>query len=401
MKKFTLKKAAFLLLVLSCLLFTGCWSSRELNTLAMVICMGIDKTPNGYLLSQQVLNPKAIASKKSVNEPAVVLYEEKGEDIFEIIRKTTTKCPRKLYYSHLRMVILSEEAAKYGIKDLLDFFSRDHEFRTDFYFVISKGSTAKDVLSVLTQLDSVPGIDLYNSLSISERAWAPTKSIKIVELVNSIISEGKNPVLTGVEITGDRLTSVTVDSLKKVDIDNKLQYTNLGVMNDDKLVGWLNEAESKGYNYMVGNVKSTVGTVQYGENIRITNEVLNAKSKFKAYMMEGKPAIDVNIKIEQNIGRVEGDFDVSIEENLDIINKLSESKLTDICYATLKRAQTDLKTDIFGFGESIHRAYPELWEKMKDDWNMLFPELYVSINVEVKTKQLGQITKPLFMKGNK
>ncbi len=54
--------------------------------------------------------------------------------------------------------------------------------------------------------------------------------------------------------------------------------------------------------------------------------------------------------------------------------------------------------DIFGFGEAIHRKYPELWEKIKDDWNSEFVNLPVNITVKVKTIQPGQIAQSFFIR---
>jgi spore germination protein KC len=296
------------------------------------------------------------------------------------------------------MIVFGEDAAKEGIQDVLDFFARDHEFRTDFYFIVAKETTANNVLSILTPLDSIPGIEMYDSLKASERVWAPTKSVRIIELVNSIIADGENPVLTGVEITGGSANSSSTDALKQSDQIKKLKYTHLGAFKNDKLVGWLNEDESKGYNYICGNIKSTVGHSNYGDKVKITFEVKNAKSEMKASFVNGKPVIDVEINVKQNVGAVEGEFDVSIEENKKILNKIAEKKIKLLCEKVVKKAQNDLKIDIFGFGEVIHRKYPRLWEEIKDDWDNEFEDLRVNIIVKFETKQLGQITKSFFIK---
>ena len=73
-------------------------------------------------------------------------------------------------------------------------------------------------------------------------------------------------------------------------------------------------------------------------------------------------------------------------------------EIKSLCEKALNKAQKELKTDIFGFGETIHRKYPKMWKKMKDNWDDIFPNLPVNITVEVDTKQLGGIGKPLFMK---
>ncbi len=393
-----LKRLLFILIILSTIFLTGCWSSHEINTLAIAVCIGIDKTENGYLVTAQVLNPRAIASKKATVESPVVIYTAEGNDLAEIVRRFTTQSSRIFYNADLRMVVFGEDVAKDGIQNILDYFLRNHEYRTDFYFVIAKNSTANEVLGILTPIESVPGFSMYISLKMSEEKWAAMKSVRIIELVNSIIADGDNPVLTGIEISQDEISPKSTDILKQSGEYKKLKYTGLGAFNKDKIVGWLDEDESKGYNYITDNVKNTVEYADYDSKVKITYEIINAKSRTKVYCLENKPAIEVKIKIKCNIGIVEGEFDVSAEENKQVLNKLLASKVKLLCEKALNKAQKELKNDIFGFGEAIHRKYPKTWEKLKDDWNDKFTDLPVNITVEAETKQLGQITKPLFIK---
>lgn len=393
-----LKKTLSILLILSTIFITGCWNSREINTLALAACIGIDKAENGYRVTEQIINPKAIASKKSTNESPVIIYTETGRDIFEILRRMTTQCPRKIYFSHLRMVVFSEEVAREGIRNIVDFMARDHEFRTDFYFIIAKGISANAVLNTLSNLESIPGIEMYTSLKSSERVWSPTKAVRIIELVNSITADGKNPVLTGIEIADGDENSDSIDVLKKSDGLKKLKYTHLGVLKDDQLVGWLTEDESKGYNYVTGNVRSTVGYIYTDTKDKITVETMEAKTNMRALLENGKPVINVDIKVKLEIGNVEGQFDVTKEENLIAVNKLNEERIKKLCDEAVKKVQKDYKTDIFGFGEAIHRQYPKLWKELKSNWDEEFSNLKVNYTVKSEIMRLGQVTKPYFIK---
>ncbi|KNY25965.1 hypothetical protein [Pseudobacteroides cellulosolvens] len=195
-----MKKLLLVLIILANMFLGGCLS-EELTDIGIAVSVGIDKSEEGYLVTYQVMNPKAI-SAKAPNEASIVLYTESGKDLFQIIRKITEHSPRKMYHSHVRTVIFGEEIAKEGIKDMLDFFVREHEYRTDFYFLIAKGTTAHNILKVITPLETetVSQMEVYNALETSEKVWSPTKTTKIFELVNKIISDGDNPVMTGVEI---------------------------------------------------------------------------------------------------------------------------------------------------------------------------------------------------------
>mgnify|MGYP003580616672 CR=1 FL=1 len=46
--------------------------------------------------------------------------------------------------------------------------------------------------------------------------------------------------------------------------------------------------------------------------------------------------------------------------------------------------------DIFGFGESINEHSPHKWKTLKQKWTETFPQLYVSVNVDLRCNNPGQ-----------
>ena len=383
--------------VMLCSCLSGCWNSRELNSLALMTSMGFDKTDNGILLTVQVLNPRAIASQKSVNEPSVIVYTEEGKDTIELIRKMITQSSRKLNGTHLETIVFSEEFAKDGISEVLDFLSREHQFRSQLYFVVAKGAPANEVLMNLTTLDTIPSLKLYSSIKTSDQIWAGTKSVKLIKLINSVISDGINPVLTGVEITQDREGHNTLEMLEGMEGD-PIKIKDLAVFQKDRFIGWLDEDESKGYNYIVGNVESTMAYVEDKSVGKITIEITETKTKQTASMVNGKPFISVDIYVKANIETVSGDFDIMKDENIQKIEKLADEKLLKVCKKSLQKAQKELGSDIFGFGEVIHRTYPKLWGTMKDNWNSTFEGLHVELHGKVTIEKTGTISNSFFMK---
>ena len=390
-----LKRSALVgLITAAALLLTGCWSSHEVNTLGLAVSIGIDKAEEGYSISVQMLNPKAIASNVETHESPVVVYTSTGADIHETILRLTTIAPRKVYSSHLRMVILGEDVARDGISGIIDYFLRYHEYRTDFYFAIAKGSSAEQVLKILTPIEDVPGLSMYNKLKVSFEQWAPTKAVRIIELANDVMSEGIDPVINAVEIIGGDIPTDSTDVLKRSDNFQTLRFTELGAFQYDRLVGWLNETEAKGYNYLHGTVKNTGGLIER-DGIVLSVDVLKADRTIETTVVDDKPAFSVTIKYKTVIVDVEGDFDVSKQENMPIINELCNQKIVSICEMAVKKAQEELKTDIFGFGERVHEKYPKYWQSVKDNWNAVFVDLPITIKAEGKLVAAGDIKKPI------
>lgn len=382
--------------LISSFFLSGCWNSRELNTLAFVTSMGFDKTDKGIQMTVQVFNPRAIASQKSVNETSVIVYTQEGKDAMEMIRRMSTQSPRRINGTHLQTVVFGEEFARDGISAILDFFAREHQNRTDFYFIVAKGTTANNILSTQTKLETNPSNKLFSSLKASEQGFSAGKSVKLNELINSIIAEGKNPVLTGVQLTDDRKDKNSVEELENMQQD-PIKIEDMAVFQKDKFIGWLNEDESKGYNFLIGNVSSTIGYVEDKEVGKISIEVTGTDTEQKTVLKEGKPEINVNIHVTGNIESVSGDYDVTKEENVHKIESLAQQKVLTLCLQSLKKAQ-ELGSDIFGFGEVVHRSYPQLWKAMKGNWNQEFHNLPVHVSVVYTIQKTGTIAKSFFEK---
>lgn len=389
-----MKKGMALIITLIMLtnFLTGCWSKRELNELAIASAIGIDKSGDGYQVTVQVINPSEITAEKGTGQRSpVVIFSATGKTVFEALRRITLESPRRVYLSHIRVVVLGEELARDGIAKIIDFLSRDSEFRIDFYILAAKNTKAESVLKVLTQLEKIPANKIAQGLEISEKSWSSTHAVKLDELINGFTSDGKNPVLTGITLSGNADTGMTLENLKSSKLSSIQRIGNLAVFKKDRLVGWLSEEESLGYNYVMGNVKSTITTVECPGGGKLSVEVLRTKSNIKGKIENGKPKAKVELSMEGNIGESECDLDLTKPENIRQIEDALEEVVKEKMKLAIGKAQ-NLGSDIFGFGETIRRENPKAWKELKEKWNEEFERLSVDVSVDAKIRRTGTIT---------
>lgn len=116
-------------------ILTGCWNRKELNTLAVVQAIGIDKMEDGQInLTMQLLKPAAIKESSSQNKEggvggkSVGVITTTGQTLFDAIRNVTRQVDRKLLFSQNKGIVIGEAAAKSRIAPLLDLVNRDVEF---------------------------------------------------------------------------------------------------------------------------------------------------------------------------------------------------------------------------------------------------------------------------------
>jgi spore germination protein KC len=380
-----------LLAALTIPLLSGCWSRKELNNLAIVSGMGIDKSDrNRYHISIQVVNPDQLAGRKAAGgQPAVIVFETDAGTISEALRKITTLLARKPYMSHLRVLIFGESLAREGIGDSLDFLSRYHEFRTDFPVIIAKNGNAKDLLTILTPLEKIPANKLFDSLTMSEKEWAPTRNTTLDDVINDLMSDGKQTVISAAQEIGNKDAPDSRAVINHVMPLNIVQFVGLAVFREDKLIGWLNTEESKGYNFLTNHVYRTTDQIECPSGGSLSLEILRTKTKIKGYFVHGQPRIHVFLQSETNVSEVRCPIDLTKVETIEALEKSGEKQLIQNIERTVSAAQDTFKVDIFGFGEVIHRVNPKAWKTLKNDWNQHFSTMKVQVTTEVKIRRLG------------
>ncbi|MFC4402215.1 Ger(x)C family spore germination protein [Gracilibacillus xinjiangensis] len=382
-----------------CLSLSGCWSARELTDITLATALAIDKDENnGFKVTIQVVNPSEIAGDQISSRSSVATYSATGRTMFEAVRKITKISPRKVHLSHLQILIYGEEFAREGIGETLDFLIRDHELRTDFTIAIAKGLTAEDLISILTPLEKIPAQKISSSIESSQDNWAPSKEVLLNELIESISTEGKDAILTGIYVQGNPDEGKSMRNVESADTPAKIRLDGTGVFRGDKLLGWLNEDQSKGFNYITNNINSTVGWVNCGDgddDRTITLEVINSETKIKGSIKKGKPQINLDLNIAVNVGDVECPIDLTNTKERKEVEKKLEQKTVDLINSSVSAAK-EYESDIFGFGAAIRRSDPQEWKKIKNNWVALFQETDVKANVTIQIEQSGMITTPIY-----
>lgn len=392
------KLSSYWIMILCIPLLCGCWSRKELNEIAIVSAISIDKAGDQYFLTVQVIDPGQVSTKYGgAGRAPVTTYNGKGKHLFEIVRKLTTITPRKLYFAHLQMLVISEEVAKDGINNILDFLTRDSEFRKDFYIVVSKNIKADEILKNLTSLEKLPAHKMKSSLETSQKVWAPTSAVQMDELIRSLVSKGDNPALTGIAIKGNVKKGQQMANVEKIEPYARMDYENIAVFKKDKLVGWLNQTESKGYNYIKNKVTNTVGDLPCGKDKEVLIEVIASKTKVKGNIINGHPRIDVYVNNEANIGEVTCHTDLTDPQNIKKFEIKLEHGLKAIIQASINKTKK-LGVDIYGFGEVIHRKDPKIWKVLEKDWNQNFTHLPVGIHTKAKIRRTGTVNQSFLEK---
>jgi len=388
--------AVQLLLIMSLLLGgVGCTNSTELNDLSVVLAMGIDDKNGKYEISMQIVDPSQMSANRIAERSPTTVFSETCHTVFECFRKVTTKTSRKMYFSHLKMIIFDEKTAKLGIKQPLDMMFRDPEIRPSFQLAVIKNKKAKDVLELVTSTEVLPAQEMYKSLKVSERYWAQTSSVNVLQLLRAFEMQGMEAVITGMTLSGDSKKGKKLDNVKTPSTPASFNYEGIGMFIDDRLAGWLNEDESKAYTYITNRLNSTVADIKCPSSKKLfVAEVVRSKVSKKPLVIDGEPRMKLIANVEANVGEVECDIDLTKESEIRELEEHTGYELKEIMEQGIRKTQK-YKSDIFGFGEEFHRFYPKRWSRWKERWNEMYAELPVDIEVQYSLKRVGKMISPI------
>ena len=375
---------------------TGCTNQKELNDLAIISAMAIDKNDDGtYTKTIQLINPINVAGGLQGGgggqSPTVTVYSARGHSALEAHFNATSKVSRRLYHAHANLLVISEEIAKEGeIPTILDAFERDPEIRNTLKLVLAHGTKAGDLLKTLTAIDKIPAEQVNGTLKTTELAKGEHLEVSIQEFISALTTDGREPVLSGFRMKGKVKQGKDVTNIQKSELDTTLEADGLAIFREEKLIDWYQGDTSRGVVWILDKIKETDVELDWkGNRNRLVCNIIRQKTKVIANTNKGRPVITVRVRAEGDIREVRTPVNLNDPSIILDLEKELREEIKKELLQTVKKTQLN-KTDIFGFGEVVHRSDPKQWERMKDDWNeTYFPKLTVKVEVEAYIRRSG------------
>jgi spore germination protein KC len=176
--------------------------------------------------------------------------------------------------------------------------------------------------------------------------------------------------------------------------EKTLSLSGTAVFHGDRMTGELDEIESRGLLWVLGEVKSGIVKVKTSETNTVGVEIIRAKGKMEPEIKNGRVTMKVKINMEGNIGEETGAENLSMTPVVESLEKKASEAIRSEVMAAVTKAQK-LNADVFGFGDALHRKDPKQWKGMEKKWGEIFPDITVKADVQVKIRLMGKIGKPM------
>jgi spore germination protein KC len=417
-----------LLIILSfisfCLLF-GCYDRREVDEMAYVMGIGLDKgkTPNSLMMTLQIAVPKAIGSGGGgdgggggggggQNQSTTITTLE-TPSIFSGINMVNNYESKQISLSHTQVVVFSEELARDGVEKYLHSLIRGREFRGSVFIVVTKGTAAEYLKNVKPLLEINPS-KFYRMEYKAHRYTGFTADTTLLnfylksecycsQAVATLAAVGRFKDTEDINIEGSTYKQKGTDYPLGGDYtagniprsgENKAEIMGLAVFDGGKMVGELDGAETTYYLMVTGEYGYSYITVPdpLDENSFVLLDVKKRRNPIrKVNMVDGKPQIDVQIDLEADILSIQSGINYEDPKNNKVLEKSVEDFMGERMLLFLKKTSEEYGTDICSFGEKIRTKFItwDDWANFK--WLDRYKDSKFSVKVTFKIRRPGLI----------
>jgi len=363
-----MKKIGWLLLLLSICL-SGC-GKIEMNTASIPLGIGTDIQDDQIIISAQMANPSS-PEKPLGNAPQFKVITASGKTFSEAVRNTSLSFSTIPLWSHIQLSILGENLAREGITPLIDFLARNRYARKNNQLVISHKATPEQILNVKPILEPYSTFAIKNVLKIQEAQlgiYTPTDTTELLKRMS-------NP---GIEFVAPMIT------ITKIGQEEQILMKDMAVFKGSKMIGTLNEMESRGYRLMqpkmmTGGLFLVPSPLDDGHFI--TLEISRSQAKIIPQLQGNEIKMQITIKAEGNFYEQGGGGNLFSPEMFKEIGEAANQELERQMLLCIRKSQA-LNSDILGWGQLLYRSDPEAWKGFASQWDQIFP----GVGYEVKVK---------------
>lgn len=374
-----MKKIKIVLLLIPIILLAGCWDMVEINQRTYPYSFGVDLIDNEKENLSLIItypNIKALGKNPSSEDKTYILKAQ-GTSIFDAIRKLSTETRGPFYFKHLRVLVLGEDAAKNKkiVNEIMDGLMRDYIINKRVLITVVEDKAEK-------LLESLPG---------------NVKQEFVEGTLFGLLLNAQNATYFTPNHLSDFIDSMDKKGAAIVPLlfqeNETVKASGGGIFKDYTLVGYIDGKENEAISILDGTAQTTAIDINYkGDIISLNTD--NIESKKKLLPNDESLKIKYNIQVEGSIQEYkisEGGALIKTVEKINEIEEMYAKQLKAALDNIINVLQKDFKADALGIGEYLSKYHPKLWKEVKDDWENVFADIEIELDIEVKIRRRGLI----------
>ncbi|GAA0076874.1 hypothetical protein UT300005_12520 [Clostridium sp. CTA-5] len=302
-----------LILIISSLSMISCFNYNDINRVTFVTGIIFDEDKN----SNVVLYLDCVKAYRNANESADkgkrILYKGEGKTALEAIKDVNRVSSFNLNFSQNRAYIFTGNAVNSGIKKYIDLINNDPEFPITPNIFVYHGD-------INHLLDMSKSDEEYLGLFLDNLIEKNKNTPKVIQSnTNDYMAKRLMP---------NNIAMMTSIDLKEDVLDKKIQLNGGTVIQNDRMVGKIDNLNALSYNLLINNVRT--GSLEIvneeTENDFITLNILKARTGTSVTYNDDKIILKKKIKLKTNIAESQSKLLIN-SELLDKLKRLEEESI--------------------------------------------------------------------------
>lgn len=415
------------------MLASGCWDRREIETLGVATAVAFDLPARGEGIRMTALfaipsrlgggrgagigggmagagsGPLAPFARVSAGPlgPTAWVVGVQARTLSEAQEEMARLSPRLPFWAHVRLVVIGEELARTGVARLLDPVARDREFRITPWVTVARDAPAHRLLELPSPLNAISSEGIVRLLQSQSFQTASVRAVRIRDMVIDLMEPGVDPVAPALSFEKPVPPDRALIPSQEPGPPAFPVTRGTAVFRGDRLVGWLDPAETTALNLLRGESHPFTLTARCPEgpgeaSVHFIRALVRRRlqqpggSSSRQAQDQGRaavgapplPEILLDISADGNLKAATCRPPLGSAQRPKLEQELAR-QLTRQLQGVVDRLHRELRADAAGFGQMIARADPSLWEHLRPLWPELLPHLPVRIQVEARVRRTG------------
>lgn len=367
-------------------ILSGC-NYKELNTLGITTSISIDYVDGEFNILAEVVNPLKQQDASNANKSSFVIFSSSSSSLQEAFREVVLESSRQLYASQLEILVLSEEVVKNHLDEVLEYFSRDPETRTEINVLIARGSDSNEGIAIQTLLSGLSSSSILESLEVQSRVLGITYEVTLNELLNMYLDPYLEVTLPSMVLYGDSDVGDEEDNLTTTKPKARVLIDTTSVIKDNNILGYLNMEEAKMVNIINGKAQTTILKYPY-EDGYIVFEPNRIRVKKSVDILNN--IVKIDISGYSKVKEIQANINAKSTKEANIINNYFNRMLEDDITNTFYNIRDKYNTDIFGFRRLYYLSNHKYFKEYYSDWyGSVFPNIKMEVTSKIRLYEKG------------
>ena len=369
-------KFSIVILLTVCILsiiLTGCWDKVEIDERAFALGVGVDlndpESEDPIKASFIIPSPAFIRGE---GEVANIVLMSPGVSLISIMRRMNMRASVSLYLGHLRVILLGEDLVKDEniLREIFDALEKDPHISRKVNIAVVEGK-AEDVVKIEPEIE--PNITEYIR-----------RMFQLAHRTNRAPLEDLDSIFYQFHKNGNGIITRIIPG------ESDVKVAGAAVFKHFQFVDFIGEEVNRGLMFLRDKAKSGGYNVKF-EGITTPIEITDTKTKYSLVRNNDDFRIIVEVDLEGDIRQHYFNPEVRVldPEKIEELQAALASSVKANMQHSLNVFQKELQVDVIGFDDYIHRYHPKLWNEIRDEYEEIFPQMDVVINVDASIRRVG------------